>query len=254
MNSQTFAAPTKLKIHLNQMPSFKLLVPSVDIINFAPRLNELSKTMFQIMEESDGIGLAAPQIGYNICFVVLGSKLMTLFNTTCLQNALFVDSESGERYYALVNPKITYFSENKVDLWQGEGCLSLQGAKLGKVLRSQTIKIKYQNMTGHLFEEELSNHVATVVQHEIDHLHGILYPARMKEVEKISLMAHYLKHNRLNHVELINFNDIMMQNLSRYTAQHDISYNIADMIEYSSKINLSESNTAEILAGVEEIN
>lgn len=123
------------------------------IKSFDERLRRLVADMFETMYESNGIGLAAPQIGI-------------------LRKVIVVDTmEPGEKM-ALVNPKIDYWSEERHAM--KEGCLSIPGVE-GEVVRPTRIHIKANDVDGNEIEFEAEGLLARVIQHEVDHLNGILF-------------------------------------------------------------------------------
>jgi peptide deformylase len=108
--------------------------------------------MVEAMQTFVGVGLAAPQVGKSIRFMIAENK------------------ETGEiRPY--VNPQIVEFSSDK-DVGP-EGCLSFPGL-YGDVVRSKSITVRYQDLDFNTIEEEASGFYARVLQHEIDHLNGVL--------------------------------------------------------------------------------
>ncbi|MBD3328118.1 peptide deformylase [Candidatus Peregrinibacteria bacterium] len=124
---------------------------------FKKLFEEMRETMFK----ANGIGLAAPQIGLNIRVCVC------LFNSGT-PNEIIVD---------MINPKIIRFSDEKQI--EEEGCLSLPN-KFGKVERHESITVKFQDLKGNDQVLTLKGLDSTIVQHEIDHLDGILFIDRVK--------------------------------------------------------------------------
>lgn len=110
------------------------------------------------------VGIAAPQVGV--------SKQMTAISVE-MENK---DGELERKEYALINPKIIAHSEKKAALAVGEGCLSIKEDYPGLVPRYQRIRVKAYDL---LQEQEvtlrLNNYLAIIFQHEIDHLHGVLF-------------------------------------------------------------------------------
>ena len=133
-----------------------LRVISEEVVFDKKEMTELYKDMCDAMWEADGIGLAAPQIGIN-------KRVIIVDETT---------EEHGKYAHLMVNPKITWKSEEKVSL--DEGCLSCPGEN-GEVLRPKEIKLTFQNKDGKYKKWKLDGLAARVVQHEIDHLDGILF-------------------------------------------------------------------------------
>ena len=111
-----------------------------------------------------GVGLAAPQIGLD--------KRMT---------AIYIEDEEGSPIhdYMLINPKVKSHSVTETYLPAGEGCLSVDEDYPGLVHRYQRVKIKALDIEGNEFELKLSGVPAVVLQHELDHLDGILFYDRI---------------------------------------------------------------------------
>jgi len=108
--------------------------------------------LLDTMKKKDGIGLAAPQVGKNI-------------------NIIAVNLEDGARVF--INPMILFFGLFKKNIVE-EGCLSFPGL-FGLVKRPRTIIIKYQDEKGKLRIKKVTGLLATVFQHEVDHLRGKLF-------------------------------------------------------------------------------
>lgn len=229
-----------------------MLVPSIKVKKFGQRLIDLCKIMVQFMETDDGIGLAAPQICYNLNLITLGNSFS---KSSSLQHARF-KLGSEELGYVLVNPRVKSRSEKKVDLLGGEGCLSLKHADLGKIERNEWIIIEYQNLDGDKFEEKVSGYLSTVISHEIDHLEGILYPGRMKESERNALLARYIRSKNLKQIEVVNATKLMLENVKNYEANYlsEIEYDIDQMVEFANKIKLPEVNLKKMLENIAWIN
>jgi peptide deformylase len=117
--------------------------------------------MEKTMLEKDGIGLAAPQVGKNIRLVVINTK---------------------EGPIAMFNPKFIKKSWTKET--SEEGCLSVPDV-FGQVSRHQKINLEFTDKTGRKISLEASGLMARVIQHEVDHLDGILFIDKAKNVKKI---------------------------------------------------------------------
>lgn len=159
-----------------KMGNEQLLQPSVALDNFSqhgrayPKLNELIADMFETMIAADGAGIAAPQIGVNLRVVIFGSETIP---------------KRYRRYgeivplTILINPVIKPLTHKLIDGW--EGCLSVPGLR-GLVPRFQKIEYSGFDITGQEIRRVVENFHARVVQHEVDHLDGILYPQRIKDL------------------------------------------------------------------------
>lgn len=118
-----------------------------------PRLKELVSDMIETMHEANGVGLAAPQVGV-------------------LKRIFVVDvSEDGDSPYVCVNPEILESEGEQTDY---EGCLSLPGYS-GQVTRAEKIKLRALDENMEPFEVEAEALLARALQHEVDHLEGIMY-------------------------------------------------------------------------------
>ena len=133
-------------------------------------LDQLIQDMIDTMEANDGAGLAAPQIGINIQLVIFGFK----------KNDRYPDAEEVP-FTVLINPKITPMDDELEDGW--EGCLSVPGLR-GVVPRYKKISYQGIDQYGKKIERTVDGFHARVVQHECDHLFGILYPMRIKDFSK----------------------------------------------------------------------
>jgi peptide deformylase len=135
-------------------------------------LDGLIQDMLDTMDSENGAGLAAPQIGASLRLVIFGFD----------ENSRYPDAPEIPKTI-LINPVITPLDEAMEDAW--EGCLSLPGLR-GLVPRYQHIKYSGFDAQGDRFEIEASGFHARVVQHECDHLDGILYPQRIKDMKQFA--------------------------------------------------------------------
>ncbi len=133
-------------------------------------LDELVKDMIETMRHNDGAGLAAPQIGVGLRLVVFGFE----------RNARYPGAEAVP-FTVLVNPLLTPIGADEADGW--EGCLSLPGLR-GVVPRWRRLRYSGFEPSGAPIEREASDFHARVVQHECDHLDGILYPMRIRDFSR----------------------------------------------------------------------
>lgn len=128
-------------------------------------LLDLIDDMFDTMAKMDGVGLAAPQIGVSRRVVIFGVE----------KNPRYPDAEAVPTT-VLINPLITVLSTESAEGW--EGCLSVPGLR-GAVPRYLHIRYSGYDLHGHKIERIAHGFHARVVQHECDHLDGILYPQRI---------------------------------------------------------------------------
>jgi peptide deformylase len=133
-----------------------LLDKARQINRFDHTLARLIEDMFETMEYYNGVGLAAPQVGI--------SKRLIVVDT----------GHEGERY-AMVNPEIVEAEGEETDV---EGCLSVPGV-YGEVDRYERVLVRYQDASGEFLEVRASDLLARALQHEIDHLNGVLFVERV---------------------------------------------------------------------------
>ena len=134
-----------------------------------PEIHELIKDMIETMKDAQGAGLAAPQVGESIQLVIFGVD----------KNERYPDAEEVP-FTVLINPVITPLTQEKEDDW--EGCLSVPGMR-GVVPRYKTINYKGFDQYGNEINRNAEGFHARVVQHECDHLLGILYPSRIENMK-----------------------------------------------------------------------
>ena len=137
--------------------------------------------MLATLYRADGVGLAAPQVGIKQRLVVID---------------LGEEREGGKRDYSVkkptffINPEITWASEETAT--KQEGCLSLPGL-WGDVVRPARVNVKYMTRDGAFVEEELGGLAAVCIQHEIDHLDGVLFTQRMSKLRRDIAMGKWQK-------------------------------------------------------------
>ena len=132
------------------------------------QLHELLQDMHHTMEALDGAGLAAPQIGNGLQVVIFGVT----------RNPRYPDAEEVP-YTVLINPKIASLDQEMDEGW--EGCLSVPGMR-GLVPRYKRLLYQGFDQYGKTIERSVNGFHARVVQHEYDHLQGILYPMRIRDM------------------------------------------------------------------------
>ncbi|MCW3804181.1 peptide deformylase [Plebeiibacterium marinum] len=133
-------------------------------------LKELLDDMWQTMYKSDGVGLAAPQIGKPIRLAVIDADVLSDEYPEC---------KDFKR--VLINPVITEYGED--ECVESEGCLSLPGIR-EDVKRPTKIKIEYEDENFEVIEEVLEGFVARVVQHEYDHLEGKVFTDHLSPLKR----------------------------------------------------------------------
>jgi peptide deformylase len=149
----------------------RLLEKAVPVIDFKdPYLQQLLADMHDTMAHLNGAGLAAPQIGVGLRVVIFGVH----------SNPRYPDVEEVPDT-VLLNPVLTPLGAEMDEGW--EGCLSVPGMR-GSVPRYKRLRYAGYDEKGQPFEREVSDFHARVVQHEVDHLDGILYPMRIRDLRK----------------------------------------------------------------------
>jgi peptide deformylase len=133
-----------------------------------PQLKELIENMFETMYESHGVGLAAPQIG----------KAINLF---IIDSSRFEDEKYPNVKKVFINAEILEETGDKWDF--EEGCLSIPHIR-ENVKRHETLRIRYQDENFETHEETYDGIVARVIQHEYDHVKGIMFVDRLSELKK----------------------------------------------------------------------
>lgn len=162
----------------------RLLQVASEVTDFEnPELTELIDDMFDTMEAEDGAGLAAPQIGINLRVVIFGFE----------NNTRYPDSSAVPRTI-LINPKITVLSDDREQGW--EGCLSVPGMR-GVVSRYSHIRYKGFDETGNTVDVVADSFHARVVQHECDHLDGIIYTQRLADPKMFGFTEELLTSGQL---------------------------------------------------------
>lgn len=141
-------------------------------------LKKLVADMYETMYASEGVGLAAPQIGRNDRIVVIDANPVSKTFPEC-----------AGRKLTLINPEITILDGDKIT--RQEGCLSLPGLS-ENVNRVEHILLKWVDEDFNPHEEEISGFLARIVQHECDHLEGRLY------IDHVSTIRRQLIKNKLN--------------------------------------------------------
>ncbi|MBC6439663.1 MAG: peptide deformylase [Rhodospirillales bacterium] len=136
----------------------------------APPIRKLVMDMIETMHDAEGRGLAAPQVHVP------------------LRGVVFITPEASEHegVTVLVNPTLELLSEERIEGW--EGCLSVPGLQ-GVVPRSPKVRYTGTTTDGTFIDRTVDGLHAVVVQHEFDHLDGILYPQRMTDMKKLIFVS-----------------------------------------------------------------
>ena len=135
-----------------------------------PELSTLIENMFETMYKADGIGLAAPQVGYDIRLLIIDLSAM--------------EDDNGETVNfkkVMINPEMLEMSDDTEV--SEEGCLSIPGIH-ENVARARKIKIRYFDENFNEFVEEYEDFFARVIQHEYDHLEGDLFTDKVSPIRR----------------------------------------------------------------------
>jgi len=140
-------------------------------------LKVLIEDMQDTMHALNGAGLAAPQIGVSLRVVIFGVE----------KTPRYPDAEEVP-YTILINPKLTFLDDEMEEGW--EGCLSVPGLR-GYVERPRKVRVNFLNEKGEEKEILAEGFLATVLQHELDHLEGVLYVDRIKDFKLLSYQEEF---------------------------------------------------------------
>lgn len=151
-------------------PILRMKAKPIEVID--DRVRELAEDMMETMQQADGIGLAGNQVAEPIAVCVVNSGLI----------------EEGTTPKAYVNPVIL---EDEGIATMEEGCLSIPDIR-EDVTRPEKIKVRYQDLSGREHVEEFNDMLARVLQHEIDHLNGVLFVDRISPIKR-KLMSKKLR-------------------------------------------------------------
>ncbi|MDA5194866.1 peptide deformylase [Govanella unica] len=162
-----------------------LMTPAGRVVDpTAPEVAALVRDMADTMQVAGGIGIAAPQIG-------VGKRVVIFYTPPNTAAGDSTDSSLREDLTkrpltVLINPEVEILTTERVTGW--EGCLSVPGMR-GMVPRAPRIRYRGQDLEGRLIEREAHGFHAVVVQHECDHLDGILYPQRMTDLGTLQFVG-----------------------------------------------------------------
>ena len=157
-----------------------------DIDENYPNLKGLIQDMYETLEHSEGIGLAAPQIGLDIRLVVINLDIIS------------DDLPEYKGYIkTFINPHILEYDDTETELME-EGCLSVPGIH-ESVRRPTRIHVKYQDENFEEHEEWVEGYLARVMQHEFDHLEGTMF------IDRLSMLRKQMIKSKLNSLLKGNF-------------------------------------------------
>ena len=144
--------------------------PSVEIQTILPAIHSLAEKMIEVIKANKALGIAAPQVGYNLRIIVVNKDLLKVSNWPSLGD-----------YCVFINPVITYKSIHTTT--NNEGCLSFPNKRV-KLSRPFSIAFTAKDLEGKEYTLTASDLAAACIQHEVDHLDGILINDRQKEQRK----------------------------------------------------------------------
>ena len=180
---------TVLRIYVAPHPVLKKKAEPVQKVT--PELRKLMDDMLETMYATDGIGLAAPQVGQSVRILVLDIEQKR-------GDDIPPQERKGKPLF-FVNPEIVWASEDM--RVYNEGCLSDPG-QYADVVRPDKVRIKYMDYDGKAQEMEADTLLATCLQHELDHLNGILFVDHLSTIKKDMLMRKLKKYTKENLEEM----------------------------------------------------
>jgi peptide deformylase len=144
-----------------------------------PELDETIADLIATAHAANGVGIAAPQVALSMRLFIVASRPSPRYPHAPTMAPT-----------AMINPQIVARSGELVSGW--EGCLSVPGLR-GSILRDRAIEVTYLTRHGELVHQELTDFVARIFQHELDHLDGILFPDRVVNSTDLITEAEYTK-------------------------------------------------------------
>lgn len=180
---------TVLRIYVAPHPVLKKKAEAVKKVT--PELRKLMDDMLETMYATEGIGLAAPQVGQSVRILVLDVEQK--------RDEDIPPQERRGKPLFFINPEITWSSEDM--RVYNEGCLSVPG-QYAEVVRPDKIRIKFTNYDGKEQEMEADGLLATCLQHEMDHLNGILFVDHLSTLKKDMLLRKLKKYTKENQEEM----------------------------------------------------
>lgn len=145
---------------------------TAEIAENSPELQQLIADMWETMYHSEGVGLAAPQVGQSISLVVLDGSVMAERFPECANSKM-----------VLINPEIDVIEDASAATTREEGCLSLPGMS-EPVKRYEHIRLNWLDENFEEHEQEFTGFLSRIIQHECDHLDGVVYVDRVAPIRK----------------------------------------------------------------------
>lgn len=144
-----------------------------------PHIQSLIDDLLETVMDVNGVGIAAPQVYESVRLIIVASH----------PNPRYPNAPEMEPT-PMINPKVLSHSKEKKKDW--EGCLSIPGIR-GLIPRSTSITIEYMDRNGKKIKRNFSDFIARIVQHEVDHLDGIMFLDRVEDNREIITDKEYLK-------------------------------------------------------------
>jgi peptide deformylase len=152
-------------------------IASQPALHLSPQIHRLIDQLLLTVKQSNGVGIAAPQVG----------ELVRLFIVASRPNPRYPNAPEMEPT-PMINPRIVAYSPETEKGW--EGCLSVPGIR-GLVPRHTTIQVEYTGRDGMLHQQTLTDFVARIFQHELDHLDGIVFLDRVETTHDLMSEREY---------------------------------------------------------------
>ncbi len=149
------------------------------VLQFDEPLHALVERMQMIMQEANGVGIAAPQIFESLRVIIIASRPSERYPDAPMMAPM-----------VLINPELIAYSEEMVLGW--EGCLSVPDLR-GEVKRHQWVLAKYQDIYGQPHQQKLQGFVARIFQHELDHLNGYTFLDRISDEQALLTTSEWLQ-------------------------------------------------------------
>ncbi|MFQ3615501.1 MAG: peptide deformylase [Cyanobacteriota bacterium] len=176
---------SRLEILQMGNPKLRDTAQAIPLGNFAnaapgnPALQVLIDRLLVTLHESNGVGIAAPQVGQPLCLIIVASH----------PNPRYPDAPKMEPL-PMLNPRLLSHSDETVKGW--EGCLSVPGIR-GFVPRYREIEVEYGDRHGNLHCQVFTDFIARIVQHEVDHLNGLVFVDRVETTRDLITEQEYQK-------------------------------------------------------------
>ena len=136
-----------------------------------PAIQRLLDDMLATLQAANGVGIAAPQVFVPLRIIIVASRPNSRYPDAPLMHPI-----------AMLNPEILWQSDSTCSGW--EGCLSVPDTR-AQVKRANHLRVRYLTREGEAMEAEYSGFIARIIQHECDHLDGVLFPERVENASEL---------------------------------------------------------------------